>query len=115
MDSGASAWPQATSRCFNNNNLVNPQASYIYADIDYSSACGITPVGNMRISQITSPSQKAVFFEPPLNHANTISNPQNQWHDTHLNHGVIGFADQHAALMMSTNNLPANPATCTYY
>ena len=114
-DSGASSFPQAATMCFNNSNPRNPLASYIYADVDYSGTCGITPVGNVRISQIASPSQKAVFFEPPLNNANSMSSPKNQWHHKSLNHGIIGFADQHAALMVATNVAPPNPLTCTYY
>ena len=102
-DRGVSSWPVgggAELYQFSSANPPDPQASYVYAMADNANA-GVQSINLQRMTQVTSPSQKVVVYEPTLSKDNPISAAQNRWHYSLSNHGTVGFVDGHSTLILS--------------
>jgi len=90
-DKGLTIWPVPTGNksCFD---FSLNSSSYAYAAADYATF-GMSKIALVSIGQISSPSRKAVIFEPTLNTANT-----KVWHRAG-GYGMVGYADSHADLV----------------
>jgi prepilin-type N-terminal cleavage/methylation domain-containing protein len=115
-DRGAVSWPSgAGSSVFDSKGT-----SYAYADVNLSSA-GVLGVARKRMSDptINMSTKKVVFFEPPLNNANKLTDAKTQWH-WNKRGSVVGFLDGHGE-WVTTNYTTIPPlsgsdsATNRYY
>ena len=96
-DRGA-VWPVSTGTrtCYNNN---TNSASYAYVCLNVGGSIGLTNIVGQNISQISSPSRKAVIVEPCLNPANTTP-----WH-RRIGFGAVGYVDGHAEMVPNVTTL----------
>lgn len=85
--------------------------SYLYARVDDNSEARIGGLGGRSLTTVSSPSKKAVIYEPPLTQPNSQMDNSYRWHDTRPA-SVIGFVDGHADFIntngfasISENNL----------
>lgn len=101
----------AGSTCFNDNNKLDPLASYYYAGANDqgSSPLLITKIGNVRLTSVTSPSKKVVFYEK------TITGNNNRFWHSKLRSGACAFVDQHSDLVVATNSTGSGTDTAIFY
>jgi hypothetical protein len=96
----------AGTACFDDGNKLDPSSSYTYAYV--ADTVAITPVADVRLTSITSPSKKVVFYEK------TVTTGTRYWHNK-LKSGAGVFADQHSGLMVSTNTLNQGTDSADFY
>ena len=94
----------AGSSCFVDS-PTDPQSSYYYANQDVTP---ITKIANVRLTSVTSPSKKVVFYEP------TLTTGTRYWHNK-LKSGSCAFVDQHSALMVATNTTGQGTDNADFY
>ncbi|MCX7006824.1 MAG: prepilin-type N-terminal cleavage/methylation domain-containing protein [Kiritimatiellaeota bacterium] len=88
---------------------TDPQASYYYAGANDGSTPQVTKIANLRMTSISSPSKKVVFYEKTLTKANYKG-----WHNK-LQSGACAFVDNHSDLMIATNSAGSGTDAATFY
>ncbi len=101
----------AGGSCFNDNNKNNPSASYYYADTD--DAGWVTKLcspanGSGRLTSISTPSKKVVFYEKTL--TKPLASGSKGWHNK-LQSGACVFVDQHSTVAFATNTAASAKGT----
>jgi prepilin-type N-terminal cleavage/methylation domain-containing protein len=84
---------------------TDPQSSYYYASKNDGA---VTMIANVRMTSVTSPSKKVVFYEP------TLTQGTRYWHNK-LKSGACAFVDQHSALMVATNTTGQGTDNADFY
>jgi len=100
----------AGATCFDDSTKSDPKASYYYAGADAlgSSPLKITKIANARLTSVTSPSKKIVFYEP------TLTTGTRFWHNK-IRSGTCAFVDQHSDLMLATNSIGSGTDNALFY
>ena len=94
--------------CFVDSKAIppDPQSSYFYA---YASDAGIiTGLSDVRLTSVSSPSKKVLFYEK------TLTQGTRYWHNR-LKSGSCAFVDQHSALMVATNTTGQGTDSADFY
>jgi prepilin-type N-terminal cleavage/methylation domain-containing protein len=91
--------------CFDDSNKLDPKSSYYYA---FQTDGMVTRIADVRLTTVTSPSKKVVFYEK------TLTQGTRYWHNK-IKSGACAFVDQHADLMLSTNTTGSGTDNAIFY
>jgi prepilin-type N-terminal cleavage/methylation domain-containing protein len=95
---------------FDDSNKTDPRASYFYvgSGAQNQSPLRIMPIANVRLTTVTAPSKKVVFYEP------TITTGTRFWHNK-ARSGACAFVDQHSDVMLATNSVGSGTDNALFY
>jgi prepilin-type N-terminal cleavage/methylation domain-containing protein len=88
--------------------------SYLYPRVDDTTSARIGGVGGISLTRITSPSKKAIVYEPPLRESGAGMSAEYKWH-ANTPASVIGFLDGHAEFIVRTNVFSSISENNIYY
>ena len=88
--------------------------SYLYPQVDDNGSARVGGVGGVSLTRISSPSKKAIVYEPPLRESGANMNSAYKWHANNPA-SVIGFLDGHSEFISRTNVFSSISENNVYY